>query len=299
LDPVCPEGGPGREQAMLSAMRAALLVLGVGGIGRPRSVHNDPRRDLPGMKRDAFDDLMHGGPGGGGGFGGGPGKKPVDLDPVCPEGDGLAPFPAMVVVDRDIFVRTKDGEECLQLLELGTANVSHLVNTARLECGRGWKEKLVAAMSVIFQRANEEWPVMEGESKKITALLRNGETGENTTVVAMLTEENKVAAEGCWKKGCGCAQTRHPKMTIVFYTCAALMLGGLLWDSGRLYMDNKNEEKRKEEKRKRKEERRAKRAEKAAADAAEGSGEAAAKDAEESPNEDAKEDAAPAAAEKE
>merc|ERR1719335_2135137 len=107
----------------------------------------------------------------------------------------------------------------------------------------------------------------------------------------MLTEENKVAAEGCWKKGCGCAQTRHPKMTIVFYTCAALMLGGLLWDSGRLYMDNKNEEKRK-----RKEERRAKRAEKAAAEATEGSGEAAAKDAEESPNEDAKEDAAPAAA---
>ena len=44
------------------------------------------------------------------------------------------------------------------------------------------------------------------------------------------------ASQGCWKKGCGCVQTRHPKMTIVFYTCAALMLGGLLWDSGRLYV---------------------------------------------------------------
>ena len=45
---------------------------------------------------------------------------------------------------------------------------------------------------MIFQRANEEWPVMEGESKKITALLRNGETGENTTVVVRTTGSRSV-----------------------------------------------------------------------------------------------------------
>ena len=47
---------------------------------------------------------------------------------------------------------------------------------------------------MIFQRANVDWPVMEGESSKIIALLRNAETGENSTVVVPRTVADYVSS---------------------------------------------------------------------------------------------------------
>merc|ERR550537_106501 len=123
----------------------------------------DPRRDLPGMRRDAFDDMMSSG----GGRAGGPMQQKVDLDPVCPEGDGTAAFAKVTIVSQELYFVPPEGGDCVKLLELGGSNVSNLVKTARAECGRGWKGKLVDSMSVIFSKAGlETWP--EGaEDKKI------------------------------------------------------------------------------------------------------------------------------------
>jgi hypothetical protein len=212
------------------------------------------------MKRDAFDEMLDGN--GRPGFGAGP-KKPQDLDPVCPEGDGTAPFSSMVIVDKEIFVRIEEDGPCLKLLELGQANMSRLVETSRRECGRGWKEKLVEAMSVIYTRSDFEWPTEPGASLPIVV---EGSDVKQVTI----TEEKYESAKKCWKTGCGCAQTNHPKMTALFVTCGAIMLGGVIWDGGRLVKERQSEKKRKEEKKKRKDEKRKRKEEEAAAAAANG-----------------------------
>jgi hypothetical protein len=227
------------------------------------------------MKRDAFDDLLDGA--GRPGFGAGQ-KKPQDLDPVCPEGDGTAPFASMVIVDKEIFVRVEEDGPCLKLLELGQANSTRLVETARRECGRGWKEKLVEAMSVVYTRSDFEWPTEPGAALPIVV------EGSDIKEVA-LTEANYESAKNCWKTGCGCAQTKHPKMTALFVTCGAIMLGGVLWDSGRLIKERQSEKKRKEEKKKRKEEKRKRKEEEAAAAAAGGEKDGTAEGEEKAPEE--------------
>jgi hypothetical protein len=240
------------------------------------------------MKRDAFDDLLDGAarPG----FGAGQ-KKPQDLDPVCPEGDGTAPFASMVIVDKEIFVRVEEDGPCLRLLELGQANSTRLVETSRRECGRGWKEKLVEAMSVIYTRSDFEWPTEAGSALPI--VVEGSEVKEVT-----LTEAKYESAKACWKTGCSCAQTKHPKMTAIFVTCGAIMLGGVLWDGGRLLKERQSEKKRKEEKRKRKEEKRKRKEEEAAAAATnEKDGEAASPDETQETNGAKAEEASPENAE--
>jgi len=268
----------GSQGAM--GVRMWVLLCACAAFNR-RSPGQDPRKDLPGMKRDAFDDLLEGS--GRPGFGGGA-KKPQDLDPVCPEGDGTAPFAAMVIVDKEIFVKVDEDGPCLKLLELGQANMSRLVETSRRECGRGWKEKLVEAMSVIYTRSDFEWPT---EPDSVLPIVVEGSDVKQVT----LTEAKYESAKQCWKTGCGCAQTSHPKMTALFVTCGAVMLGGVLWDGQRLVRERANEKKRKEEKRKRKEEKRKRKEEEAAAagtadskDGAPDGEKASPEDAPESPN---------------
>jgi len=200
------------------------------------------RGDLPGMKKDMFDEVNRAKKGGG--QQNRMGKGPPD----CPKSDKMSPFYNIAFTDGEMFVRLDSAEgPCIKVLSIGgnaaarladptlevvkSANYTEMRN-ASLTCGPAgeWKKRIAEEMSMVFFQGGYEWVKSENGTMEVET-----EAGTFTTEV---NEAKFAAMMECWKQACGCEQAKNPKMKIILFSLLVAALLGLSYDSISVAMDS-------------------------------------------------------------
>mmetsp|Transcript_53694 Transcript_53694/g.100623 ORF Transcript_53694/g.100623 Transcript_53694/m.100623 type:complete len:294 (-) Transcript_53694:159-1040(-) len=204
------------------------------------------RSELPGMKKDIFDQMKDAK--NKGQSGAQPAKR-AD----CPKSDKLSPFRAFCIVQGEIFVKFNDTDEkCRKIVSIGGANTSALFAASRT-CGAAgeWKRRVAEELSAVyFVGGWEEWPKSEGEPVEVELVDGN--------FSVPITAENYEAIKDCWARGCGCEQAANPKMKGILFALLAICVFGIGWDSVKLtferfFSDKKKDKKDKKDKKEKKE----------------------------------------------
>merc|ERR1712217_924592 len=187
----------------------------MGGSAAAQSVDGG-RSELPGMKRDIFDQVQ--------GQKGRPpprGKGPPD----CPKSDGWSAFTAIAFTSSSAFVKLSVNEEkCKQLISIGGVNMTQLINASRT-CGPAgeFKRRIAENMSSMFFQGGFDWVKSENETLEVVT--------EDGTFQAHVNEDNYVEMLACWRYGCGCEQANNPIMRGILIAMLVIAAGGLSYDS--------------------------------------------------------------------
>merc|ERR1712083_262755 len=204
------------------------------------------RGDLPGMKRDMFDQINKQKQQGGAG-------AKEKKRPECPKSDELSPFTSFAIVGGNIFVKFNESDAtCRRLISVGGANISSLFSAART-CGAvgEWKRRVAEELSAMyFITGGEGWPKSEGEPIELEL--------EDGNYSIPITPANYELIKDCWARGCGCEQAANPKMKVVMLTLLAIALTGLGWDAVKMGYEKFFGKKKDKEKKEKKKEKKAK-----------------------------------------
>ncbi|CAK0832595.1 unnamed protein product [Prorocentrum cordatum] len=176
------------------------------------------RSELPGMKRDMFDQYEASKRGGGA-------QKKGKGPPDCPKSDGMSPFTGITFASGEMYVRINGTEgQCRRLVKLGGANYSTMVNFSRT-CGPAgeYKRRIAENISTISFCGGLDWAKHDGEMIEV-------ETEDGTFEVEVTEAKYEVLLE-CWKRGCDCEQAKNPKMKAIFIALGVIAVGGLSYDS--------------------------------------------------------------------
>jgi len=206
-----PRAGPG-------AMALALLLGASRMVPATAQSIDGGRSELPGMKRDIFDQYEASKRSGGA-------KKVGKGPPDCPKSDGMSPFTGVVMLGGEMYVRLNGTEgQCRRLITLGGANFSSMVNFSRT-CGPAgeYKRRIAENISTIFFQGGLDWAKHDGETMEVV-------TEDGTFEVDVSEAKYEILLE-CWKRGCDCEQAKNPIMKAVFMALAVIAVGGLSYDS--------------------------------------------------------------------
>eukprot|EP00930_Biecheleria_cincta_P040885 TRINITY_DN2799_c0_g1_i1.p1 TRINITY_DN2799_c0_g1~~TRINITY_DN2799_c0_g1_i1.p1 ORF type:complete len:294 (-),score=86.00 TRINITY_DN2799_c0_g1_i1:64-945(-) len=203
------------------------------------------RGDLPGMKRDMFDQINKQKQQGGAG-------AKEKKRPECPKSDQNSPFTAFAIVGGNIYVKFNESDAtCRRLTSVAGANISSLFAAART-CGAvgEWKRRVAEELSAMyFITGGEGWPKSDGEPIEVEL--------EDGNYSIPITPANYELIKDCWARGCGCEQAANPKMKVVMLTLLAIALSGLGWDVFKMvyekFFGGKKKDKEKKEKKDKKE----------------------------------------------
>lgn len=157
------------------------------------------------------------------------GKAP----PECPKADKMTPFMNIAFVGGDVFVRPDSPEgRCQRLISVGGANLTEL-RKAALTCGPPgeWKYRIVEEMSAVFFQGGWEW--VKGDNEIIEVVTEEG------TFQTKVSEAKYAQMMECWKAACGCEQADNPIMKIFMFLLLICALGGLSYDSVKLFSGGK------------------------------------------------------------
>ncbi|CAE7333294.1 preA [Symbiodinium pilosum] len=204
------------------------------------------RSELPGMKKDIFDQMKDAK--NKGQSGAQPAKR-AD----CPKSDQLSPFRAFCIVQGEIFVKFNDTDDkCRKIVSVGGANTSALFAASRT-CGAAgeWKRRVAEELSAVyFVGGWEEWPKSEGEPVEVEL--------EDGNFSVPITAENYEVIKDCWARGCGCEQAANPKMKGVLWSLLAICVFGIGWDGIKLTWEKISGGKKKDKDKKDKKEKKSK-----------------------------------------
>lgn len=208
--------------------RCALVALGALALsvfllvpGADASVNIDGgRSQLPGMKRDMFDQAQAN-------------KKPGPHQrskgpPDCPKSDKMSPFLGLAFVGNEMYFKWNASDsQCTRLHTIGGANYTVLANASRT-CGPvgEWKRRIAEEMSAVFFQAGLDWVKNDNDTIEIVT--------EDGTFEIPVTEANFAEMSECWARGCGCEQAKNPMGRAILITLLAIGVGGLMFDSLRL-----------------------------------------------------------------
>jgi hypothetical protein len=179
------------------------------------------RGDLPGMKKDMFDEVNKAKKAGG--------QRMAKGPPDCPKSDKMTPFFNLAWVGTEMFARLDSAEgECHKVEAIGGANLSVLKN-ASLTCGPAgeWKKRVAEELSAVFFQAGLDW--VKNDNDTIEVMLEG-----NLTFEVAVSEAKYAEMMDCWRGSCGCEQAKNPRMKLILFACLIIALGGLSYDSLKL-----------------------------------------------------------------